>query len=36
MNLSPVKLIVLLLLGLAACVSIGVLGYMVLGPSVEA
>ena len=33
MNLSPGKLFVLLLLGLAACVSAGVLVYMVLGPS---
>lgn len=36
MNMSPGKLFVLLLLGLAACVSVGVLGYMVLGPSLSA
>jgi len=33
MNISPAKLIVLLLLGLAACVSIGAFVYLVLGPS---
>jgi hypothetical protein len=33
MNLSPGKLFVLLLLGLAACVSVGVLAYLVIGPS---